>query len=184
MSKGNIIVKEAMKMNPISIAHNSSVKEAAVLMTKEKHGHCFVIEDKPIGIITESDIIRKIVSKGKDSNKVKVNEIMSSPLVVIDPYIPIEEAMKIMSRCNIRRLPVIENDELVGVITERDIVRIAPLLNEISKEWYDISKKDETYYKSQVFSGKCEDCTVLSTRLKNIDGRLLCEDCIDALKYE
>ena len=184
MSKGDILVKEAMKVNPISIQYNSSVQKAAMLMTKEKHGHCIVMQNKPIGIITESDILQKIVSKGKDSSKVKVNEIMNSPLIVIDPYITVHEAMKIMARCNIRRLPVIENDELIGVITERDIVRISPLLNEISKEWHDINKRDETYYKRQSFSGKCEDCNILSTGLKNIDGKLLCEDCIDALNYE
>jgi hypothetical protein len=58
------------------------------------------------------------------------------------------------------------------------------MLLEISREWGGIFRRDEAYVKTQVFSGKCEDCSTLSTNLKNIDGRLLCEDCIDALKYE
>jgi len=61
---------------------------------------------------------------------------------------------------------------------------ISPILHEISREWYDITVRDETHLKKQIFSGKCEDCGTLSANLKNIDGRLLCEDCIDALKYE
>ena len=104
--------------------------------------------------------------------------------VITDPYINLEKAMKMMGKCNVRRLPVVENDKLIGIITQRDISRISPILHEISREWYDIKSRDESYYKKQIFSGKCEDCGVLSANLKNIDGRLLCEDCIDALEYE
>ena len=92
--------------------------------------------------------------------------------------------MKTMGKCNVRRLPVCENDKLIGIITQKDISRMSPILHEISREWYDITVRDESYYKKQIFSGKCEDCSVLSANLKNIDGRLLCDDCIDALKYE
>jgi len=89
-----------------------------------------------------------------------------------------------MGKCNVRRLPVIEHDRLIGVITQKDILKITPVLKEISSEWYTINQRDESYYKKQVFSGICQDCGSLSTQLQNIEGRLLCEDCIDALKYE
>jgi formylmethanofuran dehydrogenase subunit E len=92
--------------------------------------------------------------------------------------------MEMMGKCHVRRLPVIEHDRLIGVITQKDILKITPTLKEISHEWYTISKRDESYFKKQVFSGICEDCGTLSTQLRNVDGRLLCEDCIDALKYE
>jgi len=113
-----------------------------------------------------------------------VRDVMSTPIIVIDPYISLEEAMKTMGKCNIRRLAVVEKGKLVGIITQKDISRISPVLHEISREWYDITVQDELHLKRQVFSGKCEDCGTLSSNLKNIDGRLLCEDCIDALKYE
>ncbi|MFH1013924.1 MAG: CBS domain-containing protein [Thermoplasmatota archaeon] len=184
MSKGKIIVREAMRMKPVTLTPKDSVQDAAVLMTKHKIGNCIVIDKKPIGIITESDIIRKVVSKGKSADKVNVSEIMTTPIMVIDPYVDLDEAMKIMGKCNIRRLPVIENDKLLGIITIKDIARLSPILREISDEWSFISPRDETYYKQQTFSGKCEDCSTLSTNLRNVDGRLLCEDCIDALKYE
>jgi len=92
--------------------------------------------------------------------------------------------MKTMGKCNVRVLPIIENNELVGVITQRDISRISPVLHEISREWNDISEKDEAHLKIQVFSGKCEDCGILSTNLKVANGQLLCEECTDALKYD
>jgi len=184
MNKGVVLVKEAMKMNPISVKTKTNVKEVAELMRKHKIGNCIVIDEKPIGIITESDIVKKVVAKDLKASKIPVENIMSTPLLIAEPYISIEEAVKIMGKCNIRRLPVLENGKLIGIITQKDISRISPILHEISREWYDITMKDETYLRKQIFSGKCEDCGALSTNLKNVDDRLICEDCIDALKYE
>jgi CBS domain-containing protein len=184
MSKGNILVREAMKANPFTVKPKTSVEEVAILMKKEGIGNCIVVSTKPLGIVTESDIIKKVVAENLIASEVTAEEIMSSPILVIDPYASLEEAMKTMGKCNIRRLPVVEKGKLIGIITNKDISRISPILHEISREWYDISKRDESYIVKQVFSGKCEDCSTLSANLKNIDGRLLCEDCIDALEYE
>ena len=180
-----VIVKEAMKTNLVMVEPTTTVLEAAKRMKKNKIGNVLVVEKKqPVGILTESDILKKVVAEGKNASEVLVEEVMSTPVVVADPYISLEEAMKTMGKCNIRRLPVIENGELIGVITQKDISRISPVLHDISREWYDISVRDESYLKRQIFSGKCEDCNALSTTLRRVDGRLLCEDCIDALKYE
>lgn len=180
-----VIVKEAMKTNLVMVEPTTTVLEAAKLMKKNKIGNVLVVEKKqPVGILTESDILKKVVAEGKNASEVLVEEVMSTPVVVADPYISLEEAMKTMGKCNIRRLPVIEDGELIGVITQKDISRISPVLHDISREWYDISVRDESYLKRQIFSGKCEDCNALSTTLRRVDGRLLCEDCIDALKYE
>jgi len=179
------IVKEAMKTNLVLITPKANVLEAAKLMKKRKMGNVLVVENnQPVGILTESDILKKVVAEGKNAKDVIIKDIMSTPVIVIDPYVTLNEAMKIMTKCNIRRLPVVENQELIGVITEKDIFRLSPILHEISREWYDITVRDESFFQQQVFSGKCEDCGILSANLKNVDGRLLCEDCIDALKYE
>ena len=115
---------------------------------------------------------------------VKVAAVMSTPIIVTEPFISIEQAMRTMGTCNIRRLPVVEDGKLTGIITHRDIARISPILHEISREWPEMHKADGASLSDQVYSGKCEDCNTLSTNLKMIDGRLLCEDCIDALKYQ
>lgn len=184
MSKGSVLVKEAMKSNPVTVKPKTSVKEAAELMRKKGIGNCIVVDKKPIGIITESDILKKVVAEDKKASEVLVEEIMVTPIIVIDPYVNIEEAMKTMSKCNIRRLPVVEDGNLIGIITIKDILRLSPMLLEIAREWYEIVGRDESHLKKQIFSGKCEDCGTLSTNLRNVDGRLLCEDCVDALKYE
>jgi CBS domain-containing protein len=182
---GEVIVKEAMKTNIAIVKPDISVLEAAKLMKKRKIGNVIVVEKKqPIGILTESDILKKVVAEGNNAKDIKVKDVMSTPLIVITPYITLDEAMKTMLKCNIRRLPVCEKDELIGIITQKDISRLSPVLHEISREWYDIRVRDESHYKKQIFSGKCEDCGILSSNLKNVEERLLCEDCIDALKYE
>lgn len=183
MSK-EVIVKEAMKTNLSIVKPDISVLEAAKIMKKRKIGNVIVVEkEQPIGILTESDIIKKVIAEGKSAKDIQIKDVMSTPIIVIEPYSNLEEAMKIMGKCNIRRLPVIENDKLIGIITQKDISRISPILHEISREWYDITARDQTYYDKQIFSGKCEDCGTLSANLKNIEGRLLCDDCIDALNY-
>jgi CBS domain-containing protein len=183
--KTDVIIKEVMKTNPVIVKPSLTVFRAAKLMKQRRIGNVIVVEGKqPIGILTESDILKKVVAEGRHGNEVLVKEVMSTPIIVTDPYIRLEEAMKTMGKCNIRRLPVVENNKLIGIITHRDITRFSPVLNEISREWSDINRRDESYLRTQVFSGKCEDCNALSTNLKNVDGRLLCEDCIDALKYE
>jgi len=180
-----VIVKEAMKTNLAIVKPESSIRDVAKIMKKRKIGNVIVVlKNQPVGILTESDIIKKIVAEGKNPDKINVKDVMSTPVIITDPYITLEQAQNIMGKCNIRRLPVIEDGNLIGIITQKDISKISPILHEISREWYDIKTRDESYYKKQVFSGKCEDCGTLSANLKNVDGRLICDDCIDALEYE
>ena len=181
----DVLVKEVMKTKPVIVQPFTTVLEAARIMKQNKIGNVIVSEiNHPIGILTESDIMKKVVCEARNPQEVTVEEVMSTPIIIAEPYISLQEALKIMGKCNIRRLPIVENNELVGIITQRDISRLSPALTEISQEWSSIDSKDEKYLQSQTFSGKCEDCNILSTNLKNIDGRLLCEDCIDGLKYE
>lgn len=184
MSK-EVVVKEAMKTNLAVVSPEISVFEAAKLMKERKIGNVIVVKNKKaLGIITESDILRKVVAEGENPKEVIVKTVMSTPILIIDPYVTLDDAMETMGKCNIRRLPVVENNDLIGIITQRDISRISPILHEISREWYDITCRDESHYKQQIFSGKCEDCGTLNSNLKNVDGRIICEDCIDQLKYE
>ena len=85
MSKGNVLVWEAMKTNPITVKPDTPVMEVAIIMRDAGIGNCIVLSKKPIGIITESDIIKKVVSKNLNARKVKVEDIMSSPIIVINP---------------------------------------------------------------------------------------------------
>ncbi|MEF8847930.1 MAG: CBS domain-containing protein [Candidatus Thermoplasmatota archaeon] len=177
MSKGKTMVKEAMNTKPITVKPGLTIKKAAEIMKENNIGNCIVLEKKPIGIITESDISKKIVAEDKKPSEINIEKIMSKPLIVTNPYIDIEEAIKIMCKSKIRRLPVVEKEELVGIITEKDIFRLSPMLLELAREWSKVTKKEGGMLEEQVYAGKCEDCGMLSTNLKDVDGLLLCEDC-------
>lgn len=167
-----------MNTNLSVVKPEMPVLDAAKLMKERKIGNVVVVEKKqPIGILTESDILKKIVADEKNPREVLVKDVMSTPIIVVDPYVTLEEAIRIMGKCSVRRLPVIENNELIGIVTQKDISRISPILHEISREWYNITSRDEAYFKKQIFSGRCEDCGTNSTNLKIVDGQMLCEEC-------
>jgi CBS domain-containing protein len=116
-------VKDIMTKNVVSIGVNNSVIEAAELMGSNRVG-CLVIMDGevPIGIVTERDIVRRVVAK-KMPLDTKVSEIMSKSLITVDPDASLKEAARLMSSNKIRRLPVLKQNRLVGIVVAADFVR-------------------------------------------------------------
>ncbi len=88
---------------------------------------------KPAGIITERDIALKVLLKNRRASEVKAKEIMSSPLVTIEPEASVEEACKFAARKRIKRLPVVENGVLIGIVSIRDLLTRKP---EYVREFY------------------------------------------------
>jgi CBS domain-containing protein len=116
-------VKDLMTKNVVTIDSNKSVVEAATLMSEKDIGDLIVMDDKiPVGIVTERDLVRRVLAEGKSANS-KVSEVMTRPLKVIDPEAPIKEAARRMVNRRIRRLPVIKDNKLVGIITAADFAR-------------------------------------------------------------
>ena len=100
-----------------------TVSAAARVMRDKGLGSVLVAkDDKPIGIVTERDILNKVVASGLNSSQVKIGEVMSSPLISISPDTSVDEALATMARHNIRRLVVKERDNVVGVISQTVIV--------------------------------------------------------------
>ena len=116
-------VKDLMSKNVVTIDVNKTVAEAAALMSEKDIGDLIVMDgDTPVGIVTERDFVRRVLAEGK-SRQSKVSEVMTSPLKVIDPEAPIKEAARRMVNKRIRRLPVIKDNKLVGIITAADFAR-------------------------------------------------------------
>ena len=116
-------VKDVMTKTVITVESNKTVIEAAALMAENDVGNLIVMDDNtPIGIVTERDFVRRVLAKEKPS-KTKISEIMSTPLRVIDPDASLKEAARRMVRKRIRRLPVIKDNKLVGIITSTDFAR-------------------------------------------------------------
>ncbi len=182
--KENIRIKDIMNPSPVIINKKASVLDATKEMKSEKVGSIIIVENgKPIGVLTESDILRKIVAEEKDPSKICVEEVMSKPIITISPDASIEEAVRIMGKHKIRRLPVVDKDKLVGMVTEKDIMQFSPLLLDILEEWAEITKERISYRKTAKFmAGKCEECGMLSDRLVDVNGRLLCESCAESMR--
>jgi CBS domain-containing protein len=117
-------VKDVMIDNVASLDSTSMIKEAAKLMDSKNIG-CIVVtkENFPVGIITERDFVRRVASKEKPLTS-SLEDIMSSPLITIDPDETVWEAAESMKVNNIHKLPVIKDNKILGIITTSDLVEI------------------------------------------------------------
>jgi CBS domain-containing protein len=133
-------VREVMTTNPRCVSPNDTIQSAARIMKEEDTGVVPIVEDgRPVGVITDRDIVLRAVADGSQANK-PVREIATLDLVFATPDMSTREATKIMGERQIRRLPVIENDRLVGIVSLGDIAvkeakdsRTGETLEEISE---------------------------------------------------
>jgi len=118
-------VQELMTKNPRSIDADKSVTSAAKMLRDEDVGLAPIVEgDRLVGTVTDRDITIRVVAEGKDPESTKVKEIASINLVTVDPRQDLDEALKLMAKHQVRRLPVIEEGgRLVGVVAQADVAR-------------------------------------------------------------
>lgn len=117
-------VEDVMVEEIVSVSEKATVMEAAELMSENKIGCLIVVrKGKPVGIVTETDMVKRVILGLMDPGDIEVGEIMSKPLVVGNPQMDIDEASRIMRRRKIKKLPVVEKGRLVGLVTTTDIVR-------------------------------------------------------------
>ena len=179
-----MVVREAMSSPVITVREDTSVVEAAKIMSDYNIGAIIILNEdaEPLGILTERDLVYRIVAKDVSPRNIKVKEIMSSPLRTVDAEKSLEEAMTIMGRSNIRRLGVTHRGKLEGIITYKDVLRLMPTLIDIVRERSRIQGGSTHVGPSLV--GYCTRCEAYSTNLRNVDGELLCEDCrVENLGY-
>ena len=124
-------VSDLMNENVLTLPSNTTLKSCAQFMASKKIGS-IVVKDakKVVGILTEQDLARKVVAKGLDPEDSVVSDVMTRKVVTILPSDDIYSAMVRMSKYNIKHLPVVKGDDLVGILTVKDIVRANPSLLE------------------------------------------------------
>jgi len=122
-------IRDIMVDKVITAKKGATVEDAVRLMNKYEIG-CLVVVDngEPVGIVTERDLLKRVLAESKELRNMKVVEIMSEPLVSVAPGVEIEEAAKLMFQKKIKKLPVVEKRKLVGLVTLTDILRIHPQL--------------------------------------------------------
>jgi CBS domain-containing protein len=127
-----VTVKEILRP-AISVKEDMLVSEAVDMMAKHKVGSLLVKRDEDAllgptaGIITEADLLEKVLRKGLNPKKTAVKDIMTTPIITVDSQTSLDEAIEVMVKKNIRRLPIEEKGKIIGIIVDRDVVRVIPI---------------------------------------------------------
>jgi CBS domain-containing protein len=177
-SAPDVKVEDVMSSPVITIRENDTVLAAAKLMKKHEIG-CVVVVDKsgkPLGLITERDVVRRVSAFDLLPSKVQAAKSMTKPPSTVDASANITDAAKKMRELKIRRLVVVQDGKLKGIITSNDIVDITPALIDVISEKSQISPVQRVK-ESAPLSGYCDRCASWAEELKPQDGQFVCEDC-------
>lgn len=177
-----ILVKEIMSKPVITIDINKTARDAGKIIAKTRRGFLVVTKrSKPIGVISDSDLIKRILVKNLKASQIKIKELMSEPVVAIEPNDDILVAVRKMKTNNIHRLPVVEKGKLVGVITLGDIARTTPEMLDLLE--YRLKMKElPIEIKEKMTSGICDSCGNYSEVLENKNDQWLCENCKEEIE--
>ena len=135
VEKISLRVSDVMVKEVVTIDEEASVKEAAEIMNKLEISSVIATRDgKSIGIITERDLLKRIVAEGKNAKKTRVRDIMSSPLTVIKSDVQLDEAARLMFAKKIKKLPIIDQDKIIGLLSLTDIARCQPHMMKVLNE--------------------------------------------------
>ncbi len=173
-----MLVKDVMSSPVVTTDEEVPSNTIAKLMNENKFG-CVIVTNKygkPLGIITERDLVVRVLAKNLQPATVMAKDIMTSPLAMIDPEATISDAARRMSRLDIRRLGVLYKGDLIGLLSSKDILGVMPELIEIILERTKIEGPDEAS-EEEPPSGYCDLCGSYSDALKDKNGQNLCEEC-------
>jgi CBS domain-containing protein len=176
-----VLVRDIMASPPVTAAADLPLIDAARLM-KERNIGSLIVEDpshRPLGIVTERDLVGKAMAEGLDPKATRLRELMSSPLLTIPADMDVLDAAKTMARHHVRRLPVLNGTRLLGVVSERDILEVSPDLIEVTR-----LRMPEAEDGREQAVRRCDHCDGLTDRISAGDGRVLCEDCWEEWREE
>ena len=137
---GIILVRDIMAKNVKTVRTDDSAHDAVVKMNKFEVGSVIVTNNnRPVGIITSKNILSRIVESRLDASTVRAKDIMSSPLITIEPDTSIEDAAKLMAQKKIKQLVIMDKDKILGILSTSDIVKANPTQLGILQELLKIS---------------------------------------------
>lgn len=179
-----IYVKDIMSKPALKIEQDKSVKDAAAKIKDSRRGFLVVVKsNKPVGVLSDSDIIGRVVAKNSQPNKVKIKDVMTRYFVSINSDEDVLTAVRKMKRGNVHRLPVIDNGKIVGVISLTDIARTSPEMLDLLE--YRLKMKEAApEITEEHTSGICDNCGDYIEDMKRVDDKWLCEDCREDLRSE
>ena len=130
----SVRMRDIMVTKVVTTTKNSTLEEAVKLMNDHEIGCLVVTENKKaVGILTERDLLKRILAKSENLKGIRVEEAMSTPLISVEPTVEIGDASRLMFEMNIKKMPIIGKGELLGLVTLTDILRIQPQLIKMYK---------------------------------------------------
>ena len=182
----DILVADVMTREPITVSPDANLLDCAKKMVKKKVGSVIIVDKKKlIGFISQKDILWALTKKSnKDLTKVKAIEISPKKIVIIKPDCTIREAIEKMKKSKLERLPVVQENELVGMITIKDILNFHPEVYPEIEEFAKIREESEKLKRIKKAEmgkeGICEECGHDGI-LFRVNGMLVCESCRDSI---
>jgi len=142
----NITVEDAMRNTVITVTPNFSAKQAAKLMDLRGVSSLVVIREGMLkGILTEKDLVTRIVARGYNPSKIRVENIMSQPVITIKVNSSLEDAVRVMLINGIKKLPVLNTEnKLIGILSLTDVAMIYPALYSTMKQLLDIQQETQS----------------------------------------
>ncbi len=180
----SVTVGEIAQRKVITGSEAETAEELAYKMREHGIGSVVIVNEKnePIGIVTERDLVIKVVSRGLKPDEVVAKEIMSSPVITVEEDVDVNEAVEIMANKGIRRLPIVDEDgKLVGIVTMQDILRVEPHILRTIEEEMERFKEElrEAEEVEETVEGVCDLCETYSEELRFADGMWVCPECYE-----
>jgi len=174
-----VLVGKIMTKNPLTIDRNETVLKAAQYMSKKRVGCVIVVDNKkPVGILTDTDLTKRIVATARDPAKTKVGDVMSTPLIFVKPDDDYTVVVEKMKKHKIKRIPVLDKGKIVGILTTTDIARTVPEMIDILEARMEMKTSEPSIEESST-SGICEICGNYSDNLTFENDQWVCENCTD-----
>lgn len=184
--KSGIKVGDIMTRNFVHTTPDTNLRDCAKIMVKKRVGSLLIKEknsDKLLGILTEKDILWAIVKKKVNSlHEIDAKDLMQRKVITAKPSEDVIEAVDKFRKKKLRRLPVVENGKLIGMLTSKDILRIDPGLFQMLAETIKIKeetaklKKRSSHFNGMKRTGICEECGEYDVLVKD-DLQYICENC-------
>ncbi|MDF1556700.1 MAG: CBS domain-containing protein [ANME-2 cluster archaeon] len=175
-------VKEIMTHDPIAVNINTKISEAARTMSELDVGSIIVMEgNNPVGILTEHDMVKKIISMNKVPDSLTLKSVMTTPLITIDADEDVLRAKDLMLKLHIRRIPIVKDKKLVGLVTDTDLVSVSIEMGNILSELISMHRErtigNDSEIPEMISRGVCESCGRYYDNLDYLNGSLMCESC-------
>ena len=184
----DVPLRDIMVREVVTGSMNMNVTEAAKRMKKYDVDSIVVLKSgRPEGIVTQGDILSELVSKDIPPSAVKLKDVMTAPIITASSNDRLSDIVKKMARGKIRKLPVIENGKLVGIVADVDILSVSSQMNSILADLIEMQVERDIMGIEEdegMEQGICEKCGTFSNYLEMKDGLMLCDSCKDELDTE